>query len=75
MTGMVVVHFPDGNREFRYPSRDLERGDVIAFDGERYRVVSIQKDGNVSTVLVELDSEDLTDLLQSERGAIELEPV
>ena len=75
MATLVVVHFPDGNKEFRYPTRKLERGDVIAYDGERYRVVSVQEDGDRYSVLVERDSGDLADLLQSERGAIELEPV
>jgi hypothetical protein len=75
VTTVVIVHFPDGSREFRYPSRVLERGDVIACDGERYRVVDVDGDGDRHSVRVELDSTDLGDLLRSERGAIELEPV
>jgi hypothetical protein len=71
---VVIVHFPDGTREFRYPSRMLERDDVISFDGSRYRVVAVDTDGDHASVRVELDSDDLTDLLRSERGAIELEP-
>jgi hypothetical protein len=75
VTSVVVVQFPDGSREFRYPSRMLERGDVLSYDGERYRVVDVFKDGDRHSVRVELDSDDLGDLLRSERGAIELEPV
>jgi hypothetical protein len=75
VTSMVVVHFPDGSREFRYPSRALERGDVLSYDGEQYRVVDVVREGERYTVRVELDSDDLGDLLRSERGAIELEPV
>ena len=73
MTSLVIVHFPDGSRQFRYPSRELDRGDVIAFNGERYRVVDVTSDGDRHTVIVEPDSEDLVDLVRSERGAIELE--
>jgi hypothetical protein len=75
MTSVVIVHFPDGNREFRYPSSMLERGDVLSYDGERYRVVDVMADGDRHSVRVELDSDDLGDLIRSERGAIELEPV
>jgi hypothetical protein len=75
VTSVVVVHFPDGSREFRYPNRMFERGDVLSYDGERYCVVDIALDGERCTVRVELDSDDIGDLLRSERGAIELEPV
>jgi hypothetical protein len=75
MTAVVIVHFPDGSREFRYPSRLLEHGDVLSYDGDRYRVVDVMTDGDRHSVRVELDSDDLGDLLRSERGAIELEPV
>ena len=74
MSSMVIVHFPDGSREFRYPSRKLERGDVIAFNGDNYRVVDVTSDGDGYSVIVEPDSDDLLDLVRSERGAIELEP-
>ena len=74
MSSMVIVHFPDGSREFRYPSRKLERGDVIAFNGDKYRVVDVTSDGDGYSVIVEPDSDDLLDLVRSERGAIELEP-
>lgn len=75
MTSLVIVHFPDGSREFRYPSRQLERGDVVSFNGDRYRVVDVTSEGDRYRVIVEPDSDDLVDILRSERGAIELEPV
>jgi hypothetical protein len=74
VTSVVIVHFPDGSREFRYPSRVLEHGDVLSYDGERYRVIAVTSDGDRHSVTVELDSDDLGDLIRSERGAIELEP-
>lgn len=75
MTTVVIVYFPDGSRDFRYPTRALERGDVVGSNGDRYRVVDVMTDGDQQSVRVELDSDDLTDLLRSERGAIELEAV
>ena len=72
----VIVHFPDGSREFRYPQEPLEEGDVIWHDGASYRVIHVSDvDGNASSVIVELDSDDLGDLLRSERGGIQLVPV
>jgi hypothetical protein len=72
----VVVRFPDGTREFRYPEKGLEEGDVIWHDGQRYRVVHVSfDDGNQPVATVEADSDELGDMLQSERGAIELVPV
>jgi hypothetical protein len=70
-----VVHFPDGTREFRFPPEPLEEGDVIWHDGQRYRVIHVAtNDGNMSSVTVELDSDDIGDLLGSERGGIVLVP-
>lgn len=72
----VVVRFPDGSREFRYPERELEAGDAIWHDGQRYAVVHVGTDEHGRPVVtVELDSEALGDILRSERGAIELVPV
>ena len=69
----IVVRFPDGSKEFRYPDRELEEGDVIWHDGERYRVVSITTDGDGrAAAVVELDTDSLSDKLQSEEGAIRL---
>jgi hypothetical protein len=72
----VVVRFPDGSREFRFPESGLKEGDVIWHDGQRYRVVHVgSEDGEQPIATVEPESDDLGDLLQSERGAIELVPV
>jgi hypothetical protein len=71
----IVVHFPDGTREFRYPAKPLEDGDVIWHEGQRYRVIHVATNhGNMSSITVELDSEDIGDLLGSERGGIVLVP-
>ncbi len=71
----ITVRFPDGSREFRYPERALEEGDTVWHDGRRYRVVSVQTDGEVSTVVVESDSGALVDELRSEEGGVRLEPM
>jgi hypothetical protein len=73
----VLVRFPDGSREFRYPPEPLKEGDIIWHEGKSYRVLSVTSDdgGGRPTVTVEPDSEDLGDLLNSERGGIQLVPV
>jgi len=69
-----IVHFPDGSKEFRYPSRPLEEGDVVWHEGSRYRVLAVtEADGRQATVTVEPDSDDVGDLLTSEKGALSLE--
>ena len=71
-----VVHFPDGSKEFRYPARPLEEGDVVWHEGVRYRVLAVtEEDGRQATVTVEPDSDDITDVLSSERGSLALEPL
>jgi hypothetical protein len=57
----VIVHFPDGRREFRYPEHDLEEDDVIAHAGDRYRVSAVDDDGRSYSVRVELDAETWPD--------------
>jgi hypothetical protein len=70
------VRFPDGTKEFRYMDRDLEEGDFVWHDGTRYRVLAVESDnGRVQAVTVEPDSEELGDVLKSERGALALELV
>ena len=69
----VIVHFPDGSKEFRYPENGLSEGDVIAHAGTRYRVVSVKADGERHSVTVVASDPDLTDLLRSEEGAVELD--
>ena len=76
-TRSFVINFPDGSKEFLYPARPLEVGDLVWHDGVRYRVLAIaEEDGRPLTATVEPDTEDLGDILQSERGgALELVPV
>lgn len=70
------VRFPDGAKEFRSMDRDLEEGDFVWHEGARYRVLSVESDnGRVQAVTVELDSDNLGDLLKSQRGALALELV
>jgi hypothetical protein len=74
--GSVVVHFPDGVKEFRYPPEPLKEGDLIWHEGERYRVLHVTSDdGAGPSVTVERESDDIGDLLRSERGGITLDPV
>jgi hypothetical protein len=75
--GSIYVRFPDGTKEFIYPSRDLKEGDMIWHDGTRYRVLSIAQDDGRQNVTVEPEPEpeSLGDLLSSEEGALRLVPV
>ncbi len=72
----LIVRFPDGTREFRYPEQPLEVGNAIWHDGTRYHVISISEDagGDQLTVTVGPDPESLGDLLSSEEGALVLVP-
>lgn len=72
----LIVRFPDGTREFRYPDRPLEVGDAIWHDDVRYHVISVTEDadGDQLTVTVEPDAETIGDLLGSEEGALVLVP-
>jgi hypothetical protein len=72
----LIVRFPDGSREFRYPDRPVEVGDAIWHDNVRYHVVSVTDDeeGDQLTVTVERDAESIGDLLGSEEGALVLAP-
>jgi hypothetical protein len=70
--GSMVVRFPDGSKEFRYPEKVLVDGDVVWHDGERFRVVSVTTDENDrAVVIVEADS-GIGDMLRSEEGAVHL---
>jgi hypothetical protein len=72
---VIVVRFPDGSRQFRFPGRELAEGDVVWHDGERYRVIHVaSEDGGPPVVGVERDSGDVGDLLGSERGGLQLVP-
>ena len=69
----VIVYFPDGSREFVYPAKPLNEGDVIWHDGARFRILSItQNDGRPHTATVEPETDDLGALLTSEEGALRL---
>jgi hypothetical protein len=72
----LIVRFPDGSREFRYPEIPLGVGDTIWHDNVRYHVVSVtgNDDGDRLTVTVEPDAESIGDLLSSEEGALVLVP-
>jgi hypothetical protein len=72
---VLIIRFPDGSREFRFPEKMLEVDDVVWHDGEHYRVISVSPDGSgPHHAAVELASPGLGDLLQSEEGAIRLMP-
>ena len=69
----VIVHFPDGDREFVFPANPLKEGDVIFHDGTRWRILSIvQNDGGPQTATVEPERDGLGNLLTSEEGALKL---
>ena len=72
----IYVRFPEGTREFLYPSRRLQEGDIIWHDGTRYRILSVAaNDGHPPSVIVEPESDKLGDLLRSEEGALRLDPL
>ena len=71
---LLVVRFPDGSKEFRYPETLPEEGGVIWHDGDRYRVVNITVNDDQASMVVEADS-GIGDLLQSEEGGVRLEPI
>ena len=64
----VVVRFPDGTKEFRFPETMLEENDVIWHAGQRFRVISVNTDGaEQAVVTVEPDS-GIGGVLRSEDG-------
>ena len=70
-----MVRFPDGTKEFRYPEKALEEGDVIWHDSKSYVVIHVSSDGaGRALVTVEPEPEDLVDTLKSEKGAVQLVP-
>jgi hypothetical protein len=61
-------------REFRLSEKALAVGDLVRFDGERYRVTRITSDGDGRSVaVVALESPSIGDTLKSEDGGIVLE--
>ena len=69
----MAIQFPDGSREFRYPPQELREGERIWHDGKPFRVLAIASENGRLTVTVELESDELGDLLQSERGGVVLD--
>ena len=63
------VRFPDGTKQFRFPTQMPEAGAALWHDGERYRVISVSADGNERSLVVESDS-STGDILASEGVAI-----
>jgi hypothetical protein len=71
----ILIRFPDGTREFLYPSRELNEGDHVWHDGTRYRILSlVQNDGQPVTAMVEPVTDEVGDLMRSEEGALALAP-
>lgn len=70
----LIVRFPDGSREFRYPETALQVGDAIWHDNVRYHVISVTENdgGDQVTATVEPDPQGIGDLLGSEEGALVL---
>jgi hypothetical protein len=66
----VIVHFPDGRREFRYPEQELEEDDVIAHAGDRYRVSAVNHEGDNYSVRVELGADS-----PASTETVELQPL
>ena len=54
----MIVRFPDGDKEYRYPEKDLHEGDVIWHDREAYRVVSISRNGDAVATVERVPEED-----------------
>ena len=71
----IVVRFPDGTKEFRFPETMLEENDVTWHAGERFRVISVQEDGGERAVLTVEPASGMGDVLRSEEGAIRLTPL
>jgi hypothetical protein len=71
----MVVRFPDGTREFRYPENVPGAGDLMWHRGEPFRVVSVNEDGGRVVVIVETTSQAIGDQLLSEEGGIHLDAI
>jgi hypothetical protein len=39
---LVLLHFPDGTREFRYGRKPPRAGNLVVHLGERYRIVTVE---------------------------------
>jgi hypothetical protein len=71
----ISIRFPDGSREFRYPQVEIRVGDVLSHGGARHRVLSVSgEESGRHSATVERVPEELTDLLGSAEGGIQLIP-
>ena len=66
----LVVRFPDGTKQFRFPNQMPEAGDALWHDGEHYRVISVSADENGAWSLVVESDSSTGDILASEGVAI-----
>jgi hypothetical protein len=48
----LVVRFPDGTKQYRFPTQMPEAGVALWHGGERYRMISVSADGNGASSLV-----------------------
>ena len=46
------MRFPDGTKQYRFPTQLPEAGAALWHDGEHYRVISVSADGNGASSLV-----------------------
>jgi hypothetical protein len=70
----ILIQFPDGAKEFRWPADGLNQGDTIWHDGQAYRVLSVHtEESGPAHATVDPVPRNLGDVLKSEEGAIRLE--
>jgi hypothetical protein len=69
----LVIRFPDGTKEYRYPEKMLAEGDIVRHNGDRYRVMSVSTDDGTTNIVVESESPNVSDTLKSERGAVAID--
>jgi hypothetical protein len=64
--GYVVMHFPDGSREYRYSDQGPETpepGDVIWRNGEPFRVMTVSSEHHYFVATVESDADTIGHML------------
>ena len=64
------MRFPDGTKQYRFPTQMPEAGAALWHDGERYRVISVSAVGNGAWSLVVESDSSTGDILASEGVAI-----
>lgn len=70
----INILLPDGTRELRFPSTGITEGDVLYYDGDRYRVTGVSEVGGRDTATVEPVPDDLDGLVSVDKGAIHVLP-